>query len=139
MSGNNQIPITELGYNCETARIIVIDDEQVITDLVATHLELGGFTNVMTLNDSRQATAAIAEYDPDLVLLDISMPHVDGMELLKQIRSNPELDDVVVLILSAARKNVKYRSLRHGARGFVDKPVVPDELLNKIRDVLRVV
>ena len=139
MSINNQLPIASLGYNCETAKIMVIDDERVITELVSAHLQLAGFHDVSCVNDSRTALQAIAKYDPDLVLMDIAMPHIDGLELLDKIRSNPKLDDVVILILSAARKYVKYRSIRHGALGFVDKPVEPRGLLKKIREALRVV
>lgn len=125
-------------FNCETAKIMVVDDESVITSLVEVFLESNGFKNILCLNDSKQALQAIHSFDPDLMLLDILMPTLGGLELLEKIRADEAHDDLVVLMLSAASKSLKYKALRLGAVDFVDKPVDAAQLAQKVRDSLRI-
>jgi CheY-like chemotaxis protein len=123
----------------EFARILVIDDEPLVTRTVFQYLQNAGYKDVHLVNDSREAIEAVATLLPDLILLDLLMPHVDGLELLEQISSDPKNVEVSVLVFSAADKGMKYKSIRLGAKGFVDKPVSKEELLESIEKALKAV
>ena len=129
-----QIEVETFG---EDARILVIDDEPTITHVVSRHLRRSGYKNIRSMTDSRRALHSIALEKPDLILLDLHMPHLSGLDLLRQIRENPEFSDIIVLILSAASNAEKYKSLNLGAVGFISKPVDAEELGNYVSNALR--
>lgn len=128
---------TEFAF--ESARVMVIDDEPLVTRTVASVLLHSGFEQVRCVNDSTKAIKEIAKFQPDLLLLDLFMPEVTGHQVLETLRSETRFSDIAILILSAADKASKYKSLRLGATGFVDKPVKPEDLVNAIQHVLRVI
>ncbi len=119
-------------------RILIIDDEPAVTAIVSTYLVKGGFPHVKSENDSRHAMALIRESEPDMVLLDISMPHLSGMEILEQISSDPDLDKVIVLMLSAAGKELEDRSYELGALGFLPKPARADAVIRIVSSTFRI-
>jgi len=86
--------------NKETARVLVVDDEPNITELVAMALRYEGFT-VQTYADGESALKSIAQRQPDLVLLDLMMPRVDGYEVCRRLRADPATRDLPVIFLSA--------------------------------------
>lgn len=124
--------------NLSEKKILIVDDDQLTVDTVAVFLQMAGYTDIRHETDSRLAIKAISDYKPDLVLLDIFMPHICGLELLTQIKSNAEFDKVIILMLSSAGQKEKYKSLELGAMGFVEKPVTQTKLTDAIATTFRV-
>ena len=114
--------------------VLVVDDEQYITKLVERTLEDAGYA-VTVSNDGNSALAMLAEKEPDLVLLDIRMPELDGYQVLERLR---ESSDVPVLMLTAVHeKTAIAHSLGLGADDFIEKPFRPRVLVARIRAKLR--
>lgn len=130
------MPISTLG----DARIVVVDDEQPNVRLVSRILQSAGFRNVHGFTDPRLALDALGHEQPDLVLLDLHMPHVDGLELLRALRpppSDPEFVPVLVLTADTTREALK-QALDAGANDFVTKPFDADEVLLRVRNLLSI-
>jgi len=114
--------------------ILVVDDEQYVTKLVERTLEDAGYA-VTVSNGGSSALAMLAEKEPDLVLLDIRMPELDGYQVLERLR---ESSDVPVLMLTAVHeKTAIAHSLGLGADDFIEKPFRPRVLVARIRAKLR--
>lgn len=115
-------------------RVLLVDDDQKIISLLKRGLAYEGF-EVYTAPDGAAGLSAAKEYQPHLVLLDISMPGVDGFEVCRRLRL---LDDIAVIMLTA-RDDVadKVNALGLGADDYVPKPFSFDELVARIRAVLR--
>jgi putative two-component system response regulator len=123
----------------ETAKIAIIDDEELTIDVVKCYLEQEGYRNFYQTSDSRQAIELISTSQPDIVLLDVMMPHVDGLEILAQMRATEELHHIPVIILTACTgTETKLQALERGLSDFLGKPVDPSELLLRLRNVLAV-
>ncbi len=115
-------------------KILVVDDEEAITALVTEVLADDGYT-VRTVNDSRKAIEVFQAFHPDLVILDVLMPSVDGISLCLQLRRE---SDVPVLFLSAKQDAPdRVVGLRIGADDYVGKPFDNDELLARVGALLR--
>ena len=126
-------------FQCENARLMVIDDDPIITRFVALCLRNAGFENVVCLNHSTAALEQIARLKPDLILLDIEMPHLSGLELLELLRRDEQYRDISIVMLSGSDKASKYRSLNLGAVDFINKPVDAEQLERHVRKALRVI
>ena len=114
--------------------ILVVDDEALIRKLVSSYLQAESW-EVATAADGRQAVEMVRERRPDLVVLDVSMPELDGIEALRQIRT---FSDVYVIMLTArAEETDKLIGLAVGADDYLTKPFSPRELVARIRAVLR--
>jgi DNA-binding response OmpR family regulator len=114
--------------------ILVVDDAQYITKFIERTLEDAGFV-VTVANDGNSALAMLAEKEPDLVLLDIRMPGLDGFQVLERIR---ESSDVPVLMLTAVReKTALAHSLGLGADDYIEKPFLARVLIARIQAKLR--
>jgi len=115
-------------------KILVVDDEQRIVKLVTMNLEMEGF-HVINAPDGYGALEKVTKEMPDLVILDIMMPDMDGFETLKRIR---ELSSVPVIFLSVKGQEFdKVRGLDLGADDYITKPFSPRELVSRIKAVLR--
>jgi two-component system response regulator MtrA len=115
-------------------RILVVDDEHAVTSSVSDLLVEEGYA-VQTVTDSRKAIEAFGAFHPDLVILDVLMPSVDGISLCLQLRRE---SDVPVLFLSAKRDAPdRVVGLRIGADDYVGKPFDNDELLARVGALLR--
>jgi len=115
-------------------RILVVDDEQKIRSLVASYLRSDGF-EVVEATDGKEAVAAVSMRKPDLVVMDIRMPGMDGFEALNEIR---RLSDVYVILLTArAEETDRIIGLSVGADDYVTKPFSPRELVARVKAVLR--
>jgi DNA-binding response OmpR family regulator len=116
--------------------VLVADDEEDILTLVTTIIERSGH-RVMSVRDGAAALAAVRERTPDLVVLDISMPEVDGLEVLRRIRADEETGDLPVLLLSArAQEDDVRRGFEAGASAYVKKPFSPIELAERVEALL---
>lgn len=116
-------------------RILVVDDEPSITDLVSTALKFVGFA-VATAANGRDALATLQEFGPDLVILDVMLPDIDGFELCSRMRASGE--EVPVIFLTARdADDDKIAGLEQGGDDYVTKPFSLEELVARVRAVLR--
>ena len=116
------------------ARIMTIDDEQLVCRSIKVRLRMAGFFKIESVNDSTKAFDRICEYHPDLILLDIHMPEVTGLEILDQVLELPNAPTVIML--SAADMETKYNALERGAYDFINKPIDSQELFVRVRRAL---
>ncbi|NUM49145.1 MAG: response regulator transcription factor [Anaerolineales bacterium] len=118
----------------ENAKILVVDDDPFLLDVAVKILSKNGF-EIEVANSGPDGLRQIFRVQPDLVLLDIMMPGMDGIEVLKRIR---EMTDIPVIMLSALNQtNIVAQALELGADDFVRKPFEKDELLARMRSLLR--
>lgn len=118
--------------------IMVIDDEQFNCMMVRKYLRDAGYQAVDTLSDAATALAAIRERRPALLLLDIVMPQITGLEILRLLRADPDTRHLPVLILTAsAEAETRRTALKLEATDFLAKPVDPLELVPRVRNALR--
>jgi len=114
-------------------RVLVVDDDRVIQQLLEVNLELEGYEVVATAADGKEALEKIAELKPDLVILDIMMPKMDGLEVCRRLRADPELAGIPVILLSARAQDMDIREgLEIGASAYLTKPFDPVELLEVV-------
>jgi PleD family two-component response regulator len=119
-----------------TYRILVVDDEPHIRQILQFTLEKAGYS-VTACSDGNEALRRMASERPDLVLLDVMMPHMDGYEVCRKMREDFTLSQVPVIILSAkGDQNDKVHGLEHGANDYLVKPYSNDELLLRVKNVL---
>jgi two-component system alkaline phosphatase synthesis response regulator PhoP len=116
------------------AKILVVDDEQSIIDLVSAYLRKENY-EVFTAMDGQAGLKAAQVYQPDLIVLDIMLPGMDGLELLSQLR---RVSDVYVIMLTAKTEETdKVIGLSVGADDYLTKPFSPRELVARIKAALR--
>ena len=117
--------------------ILVIDDDKNLRKIIATNLELAGYAVVAAPNGI-SALELLESYCPDLVLLDVMMPQMDGYEVCKRIRTMPLCAQVPVIMLTAkGETDDKVRGLEAGADDYITKPFGPPELLARVRAKIR--
>jgi two-component system KDP operon response regulator KdpE len=115
-------------------RVLVVDDEERILNFLRSKLKLSGY-EVLTATSGPEALEQVHAQEPDMVVLDIMMPKMDGFETLKEIRA---FSAVPVIILSAKGANTeKVKGLKLGADDYMAKPFSPDELVARIEAVRR--
>ena len=122
------------------ARILVVDDEEANVRLLERALGEAGYRNVHSTTDPRQVCNLVAEFKPDLILLDLLMPHVDGFEVMRSLELLlPGGSYIPVLVLTGdATRETRQRALASGANDFLTKPFDIDEVLLRIRNMLEV-
>jgi two-component system cell cycle response regulator len=120
------------------AKILIVDDEAAIREYEATLLgELGH--EVIAAADGMEALRLAREKQPDLVLLDIMMPELSGIEVCRQLRADPRTRDIRVIVVSAVdAKRALEESIIAGADDFLAKPIHALELMVRVRSILRV-
>jgi putative two-component system response regulator len=122
----------------QESRILIIDDESANIGLLRRVLERAGFTNLQSTMDAREVPALVKASAPDLILLDLWMPHMNGFEVLEQLR--PEIGDTTylpILVVSAdITAEAKTRALSRGAKDFLNKPFDLVEVMLRIRNLL---
>jgi DNA-binding response OmpR family regulator len=117
-------------------RILVVDDEIGALTLIGIMLDRGGF-EVLKARDANQALAVLDKETPDLMILDVMMPGVDGIELCQLIRKRPATAETPVLILSArGDAESVMRGMDAGASDYLPKPILHHDLVAKVRHML---
>ncbi|MFZ5980444.1 MAG: response regulator [Candidatus Zixiibacteriota bacterium] len=120
----------------QTAKILVIDDEPEITDIVETFLTESGYT-VEVENSARNALEKARQFVPDVILLDIMMPDVDGYNVCQEIKNDPKLAAVPVIFLTGKDRNDDMgRSFKVGGDMFIKKPFSCERLLEIVNIVI---
>lgn len=121
------------------AQIMIVDDEMINIEVVKAYLEEEGFTNFLTTTRSTLAIDMIRNDKPDIVLLDINMPQVSGLDILETMRNDNGLKLIPAIVLTASHDpQIKLNALRLGASDFLAKPVDPSELMLRLQNVLAV-
>ncbi len=114
--------------------ILIVDDDLQLLQLIALNLELEGY-EVLLAGDGKQALAQIERQMPDLVLLDVMLPRMDGFTLCHRVRSVSTVP--IIMVTARERSQDKIRGLDLGADDYLTKPLEIDELLARVRAVLR--
>lgn len=117
-----------------TPKILVVDDEPSIVEVVTIYLERSGYS-VMTAADGQSALRAMATEMPDLVVLDLMLPEVDGLEITRRLRA--EGNTPIIMLTARKEEADRVLGLELGADDYVVKPFSPMELVSRVRAVLR--
>ena len=113
-------------------KILIVDDSRTELYFLSDLLNKNGYV-VRTAENGEQALAAIEQERPDLVLMDIVMPGLNGFQLTRQINRNPAYRELPIIVCtSKSQETDKLWAMRQGARDYVTKPVDPHDLLSKI-------
>ncbi|MFZ3101111.1 MAG: response regulator transcription factor [Desulfitobacteriaceae bacterium] len=119
------------------ATILVVDDEELIQELLRFNLEKEGY-KVVIAKEGRQALDLVAQEHLDLIVLDLMLPGIDGLEVCRQLRLNPKFQELPVIMLTAKGEELdKVLGLELGADDYMTKPFSPRELLARIKARLR--
>ena len=117
--------------------IFIVDDEELNIRVARKYLRTWGFDRVDATCEPRDAITRIKQIRPDLILLDIMMPGISGLDLLKELRSEESTRHLPVIILTAhAEEEIKHEALELGANDFLNKPIDPLEMLPRVRNLL---
>ena len=120
----------------QPATILVADDEQDIRELVAYRLSRSGYT-IIEARDGEEAFQLAADQSPDMAVLDVMMPRLNGFDLTERLRLTPATRRLPILLMSASVQEADIsRGFAAGADGYLTKPFTPDQLLTRVRDVL---
>ena len=115
-------------------RVLVVDDEAAIGRIVSIGLRVFGY-EVITSGSGKESLGLVESKKPDIMLLDVFMPGMDGFEVLRKLRETSKL---AVIVFSAHNSSCE-EALRLGANGFIAKPFTPEQIARKISDVLQAV
>ena len=117
-------------------RILAADDQRHIARLVQYHLEHAGY-EVELAHDGAEALEKVRSTRPDLVILDVMMPGLDGLEVLRRMKEDPETEPIPVIMLTAkSEADDALEGYDRGAQWYLSKPVDPEELLTFVNNVL---
>jgi two-component system, OmpR family, alkaline phosphatase synthesis response regulator PhoP len=118
-------------------KILLVDDEQDILEFLGYNLRKEGY-NVLTANSGDEAIAAARKELPHLVLLDVMMPGLDGIEVCRELRQSPGLEDVIIAFLTARSEDYSHiAGFDAGADDYINKPIKPRVLISRIKALLR--
>ena len=120
----------------ESADILIVDDEASVVEVVSLYLQREGF-RVRAARNGTEALLALQAARPDLVVLDVMLPHIDGLSLIRRMRENPALDVPVILLTARTQEIDRINGLELGADDYVTKPFSPGELVARVKAVLR--
>ena len=119
------------------AKVLVVDDEPDAVELIAFNLKNAGL-EVVTADDGREAIRKAESTHPDLIVLDVMLPEMDGLEVCKQLRAGPETGNIPIIMLTAKAGEVdRVLGLELGADDYITKPFSPRELVLRVKNLLR--
>jgi two-component system alkaline phosphatase synthesis response regulator PhoP len=117
-------------------KILIVDDEKALVSLVALHMQMAGY-EVLFTNEGWSAIDICKRDKPDLVILDLMLPKLNGWEVCRRLRSDDETKDMAVIMLSARGElEDKLRGFDAGADDYVTKPFSPKELVARVKRIL---
>lgn len=134
---DNDIPTDALDSG--KRKLLIVDDDQDLVDLLVDHFERDGRFDVRSVNNGFGAGMQIKEFRPDLVILDIMLPDINGLEVCQLVRGDKAMDDVRIICISGMVEEDKIQQLRDaGANDFMKKPFDVDALTNRVCQLLDV-
>ena len=120
----------------QKAKVLIVDDEPNNVDFLEQALEDSGY-QLITATNGQEALAKIQSEQPDLVLLDLSMPIMDGFAVLEQVKADSMLRDIPIIIISAEHDSKSVvKGIKQGAEDYLTKPVNVSLLVKKVKDYL---
>ena len=118
-------------------KILIVDDEPDIVAFLSYHLKGKGYL-ISTAGDGVEAIRKAREFKPDLILLDVMMPHKDGIETIRELRQIPDFEDTAIILLTAlSDEKYEIEGLKTGADDYIAKPIKPELLATRISTALR--
>jgi two-component system, OmpR family, alkaline phosphatase synthesis response regulator PhoP len=121
----------------DNSSILIVDDEPDILEFISYNLKKEGF-NVQVADNGIRGLEAVEKFPPDLILLDIMMPEMDGVEFCRRLRSHKEYDKIIVAFLTARNEDfTQIAALDIGGDDFITKPIRPRVLVSRIKALLR--
>ena len=122
-----------------TAKVMIVDDEPVNIKVVQKFLKLAGYQHFVTSVDPRPVMEMISNEMPDVILVDVMMPHISGLEILRTVRGDERLAHIPTIVLTASdNEQTRMEALELGAADFLGKPVNAAELVVRVRNALLV-
>ncbi len=126
-------PARNLKQQILYSRILIVDDNEVNRVFIERMLQNSGFSNIMHAADGLVALEKLDSFKPDIIILDIMMPDMDGFECCREIRKIPEYQDLPILIQTTiTQAELRVKAFTEGATDFISKPVYPDELCARV-------
>jgi excisionase family DNA binding protein len=120
-------------------KILVVDDDLELVELITDVLDKDGRFEVRSVNNGFDAGMMVKEYHPDLLVLDVMLPDINGKEVCQRVRNDPTMDDVKIVCISGMVEQDKIEDLRtSGADDFLQKPFEVDQLVDRICHLLEV-
>jgi DNA-binding response OmpR family regulator len=120
-------------------KLLIVDDDQDLVDLMRDAFERDGRFDIRTANNGFDAGMQVKEFRPDLVVLDVMLPDINGREVCQRVRSDRTMDTVKILCISGMVESDKIADLRMaGADDFMQKPFTTDRLLERVCDQLEI-
>jgi DNA-binding response OmpR family regulator len=120
-----------------STRVLVVEDDPDIAELVTRYLEKAGYA-ATRVSSGRDALDAVRAKAPDLIVLDVMLPHVDGLEVCRLLRANEQTARIPIIMLTArAEESERIVGLEIGADDYIAKPFSPNELVARVRALLR--
>ncbi len=117
------------------AKILIVDDAAFMRMMVKDALKKGGYEDVVEAVDGADAVEKYKELHPDLVIMDITMPNMDGLEALKAIKEeNP--DSQVVMCSAMGQESMVIEAIKSGAKDFIVKPFKPERILSTVSNII---
>lgn len=118
-------------------KILAVDDERHIVRLVQVNLERQGY-QVVTAYDGKEALEKVASENPDLIVLDVMMPYMDGFEVLQNLKKNPDTREIPVIMLTAKAQDADvFRGWQSGVDCYLTKPFNPMELIAFVKRIFK--
>jgi two-component system, OmpR family, alkaline phosphatase synthesis response regulator PhoP len=123
--------------NTQKKKILTVDDERHIVRLIQVNLERAGYDVIMAY-DGVEALEKVAEAPPDMIVLDVMMPRMDGFAVLAELKKNPETAGIPVIMLTAKAQDADvFRGWQSGVASYLTKPFNPMQLLTWVNDTFR--
>lgn len=119
------------------AKVMMVDDEPINMRVLQLHLKAEGYERFVTVSDSTTAMSVLRDEKPNVLLLDLNMPEVSGLDILEAIRSDSQFKQLPVIVLTSSNNpEMKFKALQLGANDFLSKPVHASELALRMRNTL---
>ncbi|MEH2057442.1 MAG: CHASE2 domain-containing protein [Nostoc sp.] len=127
-----------IGIRGNAPQILIVDDDHHHCSMLTSMLQQIG-CRTLEANDGKHGLQVATEHNPDVILLDLAMPNMDGFELMFHLQENPQTSSIPIIVSSASVfEENRQRSLEAGATAFLSKPLQIDELINRLRSLLKV-
>lgn len=121
----------------DKGRILLVDDEEDILEFLSYNLIKEGF-KIKTASNGKSALKILEKFNPDLIILDVMMPEMDGIEVCESIRKNEKNDDVLILFLTARSEDYsELAGFSAGADDYITKPIKPKLLVSRVNAILK--
>ena len=118
-------------------KILIVDDEKDILEFLSYNLKKEGFS-IYTASDGLEGLEKTKKIKPDLIIVDLMMPKMNGIEMCENIRNDKKLSDVIILFLTARSEDyTQIAALDSGADDFIKKPIKPKLLISKVKSIMR--